>query len=110
MHDGDDVEKSRKVLIDDREGEGHGMKTGHSSHYSINMHAYTKCNGRLAPPDLLTNDSVLIGSYPKRAGPNTPCYCKMALCTPLLVRLNKSGLYNSLLRQITLLCIVILLQ
>jgi len=25
MHDGDNVEKGRKVLIGDKEGEGHGM-------------------------------------------------------------------------------------
>jgi len=30
-------------------------ETGHSSQYSINTHVYTNCNGRLAPPDLLTN-------------------------------------------------------
>jgi len=57
-----------------RRGRGmarHGMTTGHSSHYSINMHAYINCNERLAPPDLLTNGSLSICSYPERAGPNT---------------------------------------
>jgi len=48
----------------------HGIETGHSLQYSINTHAYTNCNGRLAPQDLLTNGSVSMGSYPKRAGPN----------------------------------------
>jgi len=55
MHDGDNVEKGRKVLIGDKEGEGHGMKTGHSSQYSINMHAYTDCNGRLYSSTRPTN-------------------------------------------------------
>jgi len=34
MHDGDSLEEGRSVLIGDKEGEGHGMKTGHGSQYS----------------------------------------------------------------------------
>jgi len=50
----------------------------------INMQAYTNCNGRLSPADLLTNASVsthTMGSYPERAGLNTD----FVLCNSPLV-------------------------